>query len=140
MNNRVYRVSPDGVVTTIASEHRNPNGISLSPDENTLYVSGSGAVEKFSVMADGSVGTRELFANVSSVDGMVVDCGGNLYLSRNRMIDVYDSTGVVLGSIAVEGQVTNLAFGGTNHQTLFITFYDKLEVDFIELDIPGFPY
>lgn len=141
MNSRVYRLSPDGVVTTIASQHTQPNGIQLSPDQNTLYIAGSDAVEKFPVMADGSVGERSVFAEITSVDGMAVDCGGNLYLSRvEGRLDVFSPAGVQLGSIQANGQVTNAAFGGPNHQTLYVTFYGKTELHSIELDIPGYPY
>ena len=35
----VYRLTPNGTLTAIVTDLRAPNGIALSPDEKTLYVS-----------------------------------------------------------------------------------------------------
>lgn len=139
---RVYRVDPTGVVSTIASAQGDPNGIALSPDGNTLYVAGSSNMEKFTVAADGSVGAASPFAQVSSVDGLGVDCAGNVYATVHpqNKVDVYKPDGTLHGSISVPSSVTNVAFGGADNKTLYITTYGDGKLYSVTLDIPGYPY
>ncbi len=138
---RVYRVDPSGTVSVVASTHDEPNGIALSPDENTLYVAGSGAIEKFDVSADGSIGARNVFVNTSGVDGLGIDCAGNVYATVHSQskVDVYTPAGTLHGSLSVGAAVTNVAFGGADNKTLYITTYDK-QLYSVDLDIPGYPY
>jgi sugar lactone lactonase YvrE len=56
---------------------------------------------------------------------MGIDCMGNLYVASNQQVVVVNpaGAGTALGTIAVTGvqSVTNIAFGGANHQTLYVT-------------------
>lgn len=138
-----YRLDPAGAATAITSKWDTPNGITLSPDGNTLYVGGKG-ITHYSLGADGSVsGAEQDFADTGSgqVDGMTVDCAGNLYATLHTQgeVRVYRPDGSPIGNIAVGSNVTNVAFGGPNQSTLYITTFSK-ELKSVELDIPGFPY
>jgi gluconolactonase len=141
----VYRVAPDGTVTAIDSSIRNPNGISLSPDEKTLYVAGNmedGYVKSYPVDEDGSVGEGKVFlAKVAVPDGMVVDCAGNLYVTEHtkKRVRVVSPEGKELGQITgMDRNVTNVAFGGADRKTLFITGAGRLFQ--IGMPVPGMPY
>jgi gluconolactonase len=141
----VYRVAPDGSVSVVDDGIKNPNGVSLSPDEKTLYVAGNlkqGYVKRYPVARDGSVSKGTIFLNrVSVPDGMAIDCGGNVYVTEhsNRRIRVVGADGVELGEIAgLEHNVTNAAFGGVDRKTLFITTAGALYQ--ISLPVPGLPY
>jgi gluconolactonase len=148
---RLYRIAPDATHTvTVATNtadtaYLQPNGVTLSPDEQTLYVSGS-ALMKFPVMADGTLGVSSVFASGNSgSDGMVVDCAGNLYVagSFSANISVYSPTGTLLGMITAGGITTNVAFGGTDHKTLYITTQGTgtaRGVYSIAMNVPGYPY
>ncbi|MET8157805.1 SMP-30/gluconolactonase/LRE family protein [Sphaerisporangium sp. NPDC005289] len=59
---------------------REPNGIVLSPDGETLYVGGNGTgrIYKWPVNPDGSVGARADFASLNGSGGATIDCAGNL--------------------------------------------------------------
>jgi gluconolactonase len=144
----VYRLAPGGSSAVLLDGNRsNPNGITLSPDEKTLYLTAQDGVFKYAVAADGSVGTAEQFGNgvVSSGDGMVVDCAGNLYVTSNDVI-VLSPEGKEVGRISLPsgaGSVTNVAFGGHDRKTLFITamgFGSARGVYKVDLAIPGYPY
>jgi gluconolactonase len=147
-NNRVYRITPTGTVEAIDPPHDKPNGIALSPDGNTLYVAGDNAgIVKYALAADGAIGAQSPFASVQGVDGMTIDCAGNLYASVNgqNRIDVFKPDGSpVAGSITTTGtSVTNVAFGGAEHKTLYITVNTADgtgALHSVELDIPGYPY
>ncbi|MCR9159674.1 MAG: SMP-30/gluconolactonase/LRE family protein [Nannocystaceae bacterium] len=143
----VYRVDPDGAVERFESSLTQPNGISLSPDESVLYVAHSGGINRYDLQADGNVATPGApFGDVfAGVDGMAVDCAGNLYatLHSEGRIVVRSPAGDDLGEIQVAPQVTNAAFGGADQQTLYITAGNPdagNAVYAVELAIPGLPF
>jgi gluconolactonase len=145
---RAYRVSPPPTrtVTPIGDAPMMPNGVTLSPDEKTLYIDGSGGFKKFAVMTDGSLGPASDFASVFNGDGMTVDCAGNVYVAGGSpSIAVYSAAGMMLGTIMLDngGTTTNVAFGGADHKTIYITAQGndgQRGVFSIPSSIEGFPY
>ena len=78
-------------------------------------------------------------------DGMRMDCAGNLYATAAQRVVVLDPNGAEIGSIAVPQaeSVTNVAFGGPEQRTLFITSMGsgtQRGVFRVELNVPGLPY
>ena len=145
---RVYRISPlpAAVVSVVDETLSQPNGVTLSLDEQTLYVSGPG-LYKYPVLADGSVGARQPAVATPTMyagsDGMVIDCAGDLYVTTNQSVVVINPAGVEVGRINVAGvqAVTNVAFGGADHRTLFITTLDGNPGIFtVAMPLPGMPY
>ena len=145
----VYRIDPDGKVTRIAANAGKPNGITISPDQSTLYVgsldfgandflseetpTAPGAMQlyAFALRADGSLGERKVlldFAPGSGPDGITVDRDGNLYLAipdedlEKQGIRVVSPQGRELAFIPVPESPTNVKFGrGAGSRSLFIT-------------------
>jgi gluconolactonase len=148
---RVYRISPlpAAVVSVVDETLSQPNGVTLSLDENTLYVSGPG-LYKYAVNADGSTGPQQPAVTTpqmySGSDGMVFDCAGDLYVANNSVVSVINlTTGNKIGDISVTGNgiqaVSNVAFGGANHTTLFITTLGGTPGVFsVDMPLPGMPY
>lgn len=133
-----YRLSPAGALTRIGTVAQ-PNGISLSPDGNALYVASSqgGGIRKYAVAADGTPMGRAMFSPMGS-DGMAVDCAGNVYLTTGGRVVVLSPAGQSVGEITVPGGgTTNAAFGGDDGKTLFITA--GRAVFQIKLNLPGLP-
>ncbi len=145
---RAYRVAPGtNTAIPIIEGRRQPNGITLSPNGETLYVSASDGLVAYPVMPDGSVGTGEPFAQgvVRSSDGMAADCAGNLYTTSGQSVLIVDASGAEVGRIAVAGvqSVTNVAFGGPEHKTVYITTLGAgSNVGLFRYDgqLPGLPY
>ncbi len=140
----VYRVSPSGLVSLIDDKQQQPNGVTLSIDENTLYVSNAkGAIDKYAVSPDGSTGTPSLFVQASS-DGMTKDCAGNLYTTNasEQSVDIYGPSGAKIGRITGVAACTNVAFGGADRKTLYITSGPDQSAALYaaELGVPGYPY
>lgn len=120
----VYRLTTDGTVHLEDQTTSGPNGVELSPDEHTLYVSytNTGEVHSFAVAADGALSNKKLFASgVTIADSMCVDAGGNVYVASLSGIAVFSPSGKRLGTIAVPQVPTNAAFGGADQKTFFIT-------------------
>jgi gluconolactonase len=146
---RLYRLAPGASEAVVVDATRaEPNGVTLSPDERTLYVSGSDGIEAYPVLADGSIaaGSGVRVAGFSGgSDGLGVDCAGNLYATAGKRVAVLSPAGMEIGSIAVDEaqSVTNVAFGGPEHKTLFITSMGtgtQRGVFRIDLNVPGLPY
>jgi gluconolactonase len=145
----VYRIPParNTVYPVDTTSFTGPNGIALSPDEQTLYVgdASKGKLYKLAVNADGSTGTPSDFyttgtTTIASVDGVAVDCAGNTYWASNSgaKVVVLSAAGTLVGEFAVLKGVTNLAFGGSDMKTLYITA-DRT-IFSLAMNVPGFPY
>ena len=144
---RVYRVAPGGAVTVVDDAIDEPNGVTLSPDQAHLYVSGMSGVFAYDVAADGSVSGKKAFgagASLQGSDGMGIDCAGNLYIAYNQTVVVLDATGNERTRVAIDGvdAVTNVAFGGVDRKTLFVTHRGDTSqgLHTMALDVPGLPY
>jgi gluconolactonase len=140
---RLYWVTPARVVAAITGAPTQPNGVTLSLDEKTLYVSGS-ALMKFTVMTDGSLTNPTAIPGGSSGggDGMVMDCAGDLFVAGNGMVQVFVGATGTPKTIPLSG-ATNVAFGGTDHKTLYLTAQGtdgQRGVYSLPLNIPGMPY
>lgn len=118
-----------------------PNGLVLSLDESLLYVADSvdGAVRRFAVAADGSLTLEDtpFIDDISSPDGMELDSLGNLFIAAQDGVRVYAPDGKLWGTIEVELQPSNVAFGGADYRTLYITA--RTAVYEVQLVNPGRP-
>ena len=129
----VYRVSPDGKLTLLTQELEAPNGLAFSPDYKTLYVANSQkehAIWKaYPVKPDGSLGASRVFADVTKMyqegdgvpDGLKVDQKGNVWATGPGGVYVYTPDGTLLGRILTGVPTANVAWGGDDNSTLFIT-------------------
>lgn len=145
-----YRIAPDGTVTRLEDTPSRPNGITLSRDEATLYVGGTNGVRSYAVDASGAVGTSgAAFGGINGgSDGMGRDCAGNVYVTSGTNVLVRSATGVDLGTISLASginlnQVTNVAFGGSDRKTLFVTGMPSNGSPVLlsaSLNVPGYPY
>jgi gluconolactonase len=103
------------------------NGIILSGDEKTLYVTNGGVVLAFDVAADGSLTNQREFGKLrggQAGDGSAIDTEGRLYVATGASVDVFSPKGDFLGSIPGPQGLHGTAFGGRDKKTLFgIVFY-----------------
>jgi gluconolactonase len=149
---RVYQLLPGASSATVITDYLNqPNGITLSLDEQTLIVDGGDGVKKYPITAGvvATTGTPFGPSDVTNIntDGMVLDCAGNLYVpvvsSTNLFVIAPDGTKI--GTIVVDGPsaVTNAAFGGSDHRMLYITGQGndtQRGVFKMHMNFPGMPY
>ncbi len=129
-------VNKDGKVMQCAGGFAYPNGVVLTPDGKRILMAESqkNRVLEFTVVAPGEVGVMKVFAELptksdpvqidNQPDGMCLDADGNLYVAHYGMkqVQVLDPSGKLIRRYG-GGNVTtsNVAFGGPNHDQLFIT-------------------
>lgn len=98
-----------------------PNGVIGTPEGDLLYVTDSGGPTwRYDVQADGSLGNPKLFA-AQGGDGMTLDELGNVYLAYQYDVLVYDPKGETVERLRPPEPPANVAFGGAEGSTLFIT-------------------
>jgi len=132
----VYRASR-GQVTLLSEDLRGPNGIAFSPDEKFLYVANwdpaAKVVLRYPVRRDGTLGPATTFADLTkevpgeeALDGIKVDVRGNLYLAAPDGLRIYSADGSHLGTIVAPRPIHNMAWGGDDGRTLYLTARDRL--------------
>lgn len=132
----IYAVNPaaPNVVKLVVPDIQWPNGIALSPDEQTLYVAVSDRentrVMAYDLQGDGSVKNGRIFFNAQPLktaerkggcDGMKVDTKGNIWTTGPGGVLIIDKDGKHLGNILTGQATANCAFGGADRDTLYIT-------------------
>lgn len=139
----VFCVTSDGKLHAAVTDFEKPNGLAFSPDESRLYVADSGAIKGASFPGidynlphhirvfdvDGPVlKNSRVFAVVAPgvPDGLRVDHEGYIWTSALDGIHCLSPEGALIGKIRLPQQTSNLCFGGTNGQTIFITSSDKV--------------
>jgi gluconolactonase len=118
----VYYINAGGKITRLADDLR-ANGIMLSRDEKTLYVTNSEFVMAFDVQPDGTVRNRRNFGKLegNGADGLAIDSAGRLYSASPLGIQVFSPEGQHLGIIPTPRPSTSVAFAGPDKKTLYIT-------------------
>ena len=117
-----FHLSPSGQVTGFG-ENLRTNGIMLSPDEKTLYITNGPTIVAFDIQADGSPTNQRDFGKLEAGgagDGMAVDAEGRLYVTGGPGIQVLDKSGKFLGAIPVPRQAITVAFSGPGKKTLYV--------------------
>jgi gluconolactonase len=117
-----FRVDAAGHVESIGDNLRT-NGIMLSPDEKTLYITNGATVVAFDVQPDGSVKNQREFAKLEgggSGDGMAIDAAGRLYVTSQPGVQVFAADGKYLGLIPTPRPSISAAFAGPDKRTLYI--------------------
>ena len=129
--------------TSVYSKLSKPNGLVFSKDEKQLFVGNSKEGDRkllvFDVTADNKLENIQTLATIESktwgIDGLKMDAVGNLYAACGDGVNIFSTTGQLLGKIATNFEVTNLCFGGLDQQTLFLTGHEGLYE--IQLNVAG---
>ncbi len=128
----VYRLSADGKLTLLTREIKAPNGIALSPDEKTLYVTDVDPTRPawlaYDVKEDGTIANGRVFfdalpwtkARKGGPDGLKVDRQGNLFAAGPGGVYIFGPDGRHLGIIETGVATSNLAWGDDG-SVLYVT-------------------
>jgi len=134
----VYYINPEGKVMQVATDINRPNGITLSPDEKTLYVNdwaGSYLVT-YAVQKDGTLKDRKNFAKftdaqdaedggptkVSGADGLCIDSEKHTYSTTPAGLQVFSAKGEHLADVNIPLDLPsqNCGFAGPDKHYLYV--------------------
>lgn len=146
----VYRVDArSGAVTLLTDEAVKPNGLCFSPDYTKLYVADSGRPDRDIKVWDVVDGTKlsggRRFTTMElpgvgsgGADGIRADVDGNIWSSAGWVGDGFDGVhvfapdGTRIGQILLPEVCSNLCFGGTKRNRLFMTASQSLYSVYVE--------
>ena len=141
---QIWRLDTDGTVSLLESGMGTTNGIEVSPDEKTLYVNESVQrnVWAYDLSADGQVSGKRLLIRFPDfgMDGMRCDVEGNLYITRHGKgtIAKVSPDGDLLLEVQLAGKLaSNIAFGGPDGRTCYVTLQDAGNVEVFRAEAPG---
>jgi len=131
----VFRLPPGGGqgeldLAVPENEFHMPNGLCFSPDESLLYVDDTprAHIKVWDVNPDGTLANGRVFlegigtgTSGGVVDGMKCDEHGNIWVTGPSGVWVITPEGEHLGTIEVPENTSNLAWGGPDWHTLFVT-------------------
>jgi gluconolactonase len=148
----VYRIDKSGTITKVADEPFKPNGLCFSNDYRKLYVADTGishypeaknVIWGYDVDGDKLKNPR-VFANMELngksgfADGIRCDEDGNVWSSAGWVGDGYDGVhifapdGVRIGQIRLPEICSNVCFGGSKRNRLFMTGSQSLYAVYVE--------
>lgn len=155
--NGVYRIAhalqhkpgapPDhAALQLVVSDLSRPNGIAFSPGEKYLYVDNTEPKKlwmRYTVRPDGTLGDAKVLYDATAdkrpgaPDGMKVDVDGNIYSAGPGGVWIISPEGKPLATILMPERTANMAWGGADRKTLYITA--STSVYRIRLNIAGLP-
>jgi gluconolactonase len=160
---QVYYLAADGTAKVVipAGEYAMPNGIEISPDGKTAYVNntwlqpGENFLYAYDVQSDGSLTNKRKFAMFhltdtvlsaadpanrfdSRADGTAMDTDGRIYVATLMGVQVFDKTGVYVGTIWCPQYPVSVTFGGKNNDVLYMV--GEKEAWSIQTKVKGFRY
>jgi gluconolactonase len=145
---RLFRYSANGRLDCLLSNIPSPNGLVMNLDETAVFVAvtRANAVWRVPLMLDGSVAKVGTFIQMSGgvgPDGLALDSAGRLAIAHvgAGCVWIVDAAGEPVYRInsCKSKYITNLAYGGSKGQTLYITESHTGTVLCAELDIAGKP-
>jgi gluconolactonase len=143
---RLYRLRADGRLELLVDRVPSPNGLVLTPNEEILYlaVTRGNAVWRVPLFADGSTGRVGIFIQMSGgtgPDGMAMDEAGSLAVCHVGMGSVwlFSKLGRPLAELrsATGISITNIAYGGPDRRSVYITESETGTILSARLEVPG---
>lgn len=141
---QIWLIKPDTQPILLEANMGTTNGIEVSPDEKYLYVNESvqRRVWRYNIQANGTVFNKKLFYQFDDygLDGMRADIEGNLYIARYGAgeIAIVSAAGKLLKTVQLTGRhPTNVAFGGKDGRTLFVTMQTRRTIEYFDVDYAG---
>ena len=143
----LWMVPGKGELVLLEAGMGTTNGIEVSPDGKNLYVNESEQrkVWKYDILPNGGVNNKRLLISFEDhgLDGMRCDVKGNLLITRygKGTVVLVSQKGKVLKEIRLKGKKpSNLAFGGRDGKTVYVTLADRGCVETIRVPNKGSYY
>jgi gluconolactonase len=141
---RIWSITTDGKMSLLEDSMGTTNGIEVSPDEKKLYVNESvqRKVWVYDLSDSGAISNKRLLIEFPDfgMDGMRCDVEGNLYITRygKGAVAKVSPKGELLKEIILTGKnASNIAFGGTDGRTAYVTLQDRGNIESFRVEAPG---
>ncbi len=141
---QIWRIDTNGKVTLLEANLSTTNGIEVSPDNKTLYVNETTArnVWAYDLSCKGEISNKRLLIKFPDfgMDGMRCDVKGNLYITRHGKgtVAIVSPKGKLLREVRLNGRKpSNLAFGGPDGRTCYVTVADSRNIEVFRVKHPG---
>ncbi|MEO8569565.1 MAG: SMP-30/gluconolactonase/LRE family protein [Ginsengibacter sp.] len=141
---RIWRIDTNGKMTILEDSMGTTNGIEVSPDQKKLYVNESvqRKVWAYDLSDSGTISNKRLLIEFADfgMDGMRCDVDGDLYIARHGKGTVakVSPAGKLLLEVKLKGtKPSNIAFGGKDGRTAFVTLQDRGNIESFRVDIAG---
>ncbi len=154
----IYRIDiQSGKLNKVADEIFKPNGLCFSPDYSKLYVADTGAshypeaseeIKVWDVIEEKQLANPRRFASMKLkmegetkagfADGIRADVDGNIWASAGWVGDGYDGVhifapdGTRIGQVLLPEICSNVCFGGSKRNRLFMTGSSSLYAVYVE--------
>ncbi len=149
----IYRIDAQtGQLAKVADEPYKPNGLCFSPDYRTLYVADTGAshyaeakpviwaydVDGGTLKNARTFCSMEMDGKFGFADGIRADEDGNIWASAGWVGDGYDGVHIFapdgdrIGQIKLPEICSNVCFGGSKRNRLFMTGSQSLYAVYVE--------
>ncbi|MEO5681636.1 MAG: SMP-30/gluconolactonase/LRE family protein [Chitinophagaceae bacterium] len=128
----IYKIDKAGNVVLLTDSISRPNGIAITPDQQTMIVANSDPAKPywyaFEFNAAGQLIKPRIFYDASEAaktdqgmpDGLKIDRKGNVFATGPGGVWIFNKNGKLLGKIRFDGATSNCAFSG-DEKTLYIT-------------------
>jgi gluconolactonase len=147
IDGKVFYIAKSGVITQVAVDLHNANGLVVSPDGKILYVveTEDNRLLAFDIAPDASLSRRRVFLNLDDMtghvvhiypDGVKIDAKGEIFIGQSPRdvhaplvgkIFIVDASGKWLRTITLPSpQVPNMAFSPDN-KTVYVTAVDQID-------------
>ena len=145
---RLFRVTPSGKITCLLDNIPSPNGVVMDLEERCVYVAATRANQVWRVPLDRQgnatkVGVFVQMSGGSGPDGLALDAEGGLAIAHVGLGSVWlvDAAGEPTLRIKAPGHrhTTNIAFGGEDGKTLFITESGSASILSARVPVAGKP-
>ncbi len=141
---RIWMIDQNRKIQLLEDKMGTTNGIEVSPDGRKLYVNESiqRKVWEYNIKEDGTIDQKKEFISFDDfgMDGMRCDIKGNLYITRydKGTVVVVDKSGKIISEIQLKGKKpSNIAFGGKDGKTCFVTMADRGSIETFRAEYPG---
>jgi gluconolactonase len=148
----VYRIDGPGKVEKVADEPFKPNGLCFSPDYKKRYIADTGLshypnaksiiwvydVDGKKLKNPKTFASMEMDGKIGFADGIRCDEDGNVWAGMGWVGDGYDGVhcfspdGTRIGMIRMPEIISNVCFGGTHRNRLFMTGSTSLYAVYVE--------
>lgn len=141
---QIWRIGADRRFVCLERDMGTTNGIEVDMTGRLLYVNESvqRRIWVYDLLPGGQIANKRHLIDFPDqlLDGMRLDIAGNIYVARwgKGVVLVISPHGEILHEVKLHGaKCTNVAFGGADGRTVYVTVADTGAVEAFRTELPG---